>query len=148
MPPRVAVHIARLKPRASVERETGDGLPNLGVGSLSVAKSVVMSGDAVGFGPLGALAAELRAGKLALLRFDAPWMRLSYGLFHSRRRPLSRVAQLLLIQLRQVEDDIEAQGRRALARLGKPRSKRAAKTTAKRQPARKGVKRSVRAKSR
>jgi DNA-binding transcriptional LysR family regulator len=148
MPPRVAVHIARLKPRASVERETGDGLPNLAVGSLSVSKSVVLSGDAVGFGPLGALAAELRAGKLALLRFDAPWLRLSYGLFHARRRPLSRVAQLLLIQLRQVEDDIEAQGRRALARLEKPRPARAAKTAAKRKPARKGARRKARATAR
>ena len=149
MPPRVTVHIARLRPRANVERETGDGLPNLAVGSLSVAKSVVMSGDTVGYGPLGAMAAELRAGKLALLRFDAPWMRLSYGLFHSRKRPLSRVAQLLLIQLRQVEDDIEARGRRALARLEKPRPGRAAKKPAQRKPARRtGAKRSPRAKSR
>ena len=63
--------------------------------------------------------------KIFLLPFTAPWLQLSYGLFYTRKRPLSRVAQLFMTQLRQVEVVLQAREQRALARLdGKKRTRR------------------------
>jgi hypothetical protein len=75
---------------------------------------------------LGALEQELRSKQVALLPFAAPWLHLSYGLFYTRKRPLSRVAQLFMTQLRQVEVIVQTREQRALARLeGKTRPRRA-----------------------
>ncbi len=76
-----------------------------------------MAGDAVGLAPLVALEQDIRTREIALLPFTAPWLQLSYGLFYTRKRPLSRVAQLFMTQLRQVEVVLQAREQRALARL-------------------------------
>jgi len=51
------------------------------------------------------------------LPFTAPWLQLTYGLFYTRKKPLSRVAQLFMTQLRQVEAGLQAREQRALSRL-------------------------------
>jgi DNA-binding transcriptional LysR family regulator len=117
LPQRIAGHIGKLMPHARIDRDTGDLTPNLLVNNFSVARSVVAGGDAVGIAPLVALEADLRARKVALLRYSAPWLHLSYGLFYSRKRALSRVAQLFMTQLRRVETELQAREQRALARL-------------------------------
>jgi hypothetical protein len=97
------------------------------VDSFAVARNAVMAGDAVGLAPLVALEQDLRARQIALLPFTAPWLQLSYGLFYTRKRPLSRVAQLFMTQLRQAEVVLQAREQRALARLeGKRRARRSA----------------------
>jgi hypothetical protein len=85
--------------------------------SFAVVKAAVLAGDAIGLAPLTAIEPELRSGKLALIPFDAPWLHMSYGLFYSRKRSLSRAAQLFVTQLRQVETSIQAREHRALARV-------------------------------
>ncbi len=77
----------------------------------------MQAGDAIGLAPLSAIEAELRAGKLALVPFDAPWLHMSYGLFYPRKKSLSRAAQLFVTQLRQVETTIQEREQRALARM-------------------------------
>jgi len=135
LPQRIAVQVAKSMPNAKVDRETGDLTPGLMLDSFAVARNVVLSGDAVGIAPLSAIEADLRARRLALVRFDAPWMHLSYGLFYSRKKSLSRVAQLFVTQLRQVETAIQAREQRSLARMGtrkrgrKPARKAAAPST-------------------
>ena len=97
------------------------------VDSFAVARNAVMAGDAVGLAPLVALEQDLRTREISLLPFTAPWLQLSYGLFYTRKRPLSRVAQLFMTQLRQVEVVLQAREQRALVRLdGKKRTRRAA----------------------
>ena len=116
LPQRMAVHLGKVAARARVDRETGDLTPSLMVDSFAVARNAVMAGDAVGL-----------AREISLLPFTAPWLQLSYGLFYSRKRPLSRVAQLFMTQLRQVEVVLQAREQRALARLnGKKRTRRSA----------------------
>jgi hypothetical protein len=86
----------------------------------------VLSGDAIGLAPLTAIENELRAGKLALVPFDAPWLHLSYGLFYLRKKSLSRAAQLFVTQLRQVETALQVREQRAVGRMnlkGKGKSK-------------------------
>jgi len=143
LPQRIAVHVAKSVPNARVDRESGDLTPGLMLDSFTVARNVVLSGDSVGIAPYSAIEPDLRSRRIALIRFDAPWMHLSYGLFYPRKRSLSRVAQLFVTQLRQVEAAIQAREQRSLARLHlRKRGRRtlarkaAAPTASKRRPAR------------
>ncbi len=124
VPQRIAVHVAKSMPLAKVDRDTGDLSPNLMLDSFAVAKAAVMAGDAVGIAPLTAIEAELRAGKVALVPYDAPWLHLSYGLFYLRKKSLSRAAQLFVTQLRQVETALQVREQRAVARITPKRKAR------------------------
>ena len=127
LPQRIAVHLGKAATHARIDRETGDLTPSLMVDSFTVVRNAVLAGDAVGLAPLVALEHDVRAKQIFLLPFTAPWLQLSYGLFYTRKRPLSRVAQLFMTQLRQVEVDLQAREQRALARLaGKKRARRSA----------------------
>src|SRR5512141_842518 len=131
LPQRIAVHVSKSMPNARVDRETGDLTPGLMVDSYSVARSVVLAGDAVGIAPWSAIESDVRAERLAPIRFEAPWMHLSYGLFYPRKKALSRVAQLFVTQLRQVEADIQAREQRSLARLtGRKRTRKSTRKAA------------------
>jgi len=136
LPQRIAGHIAKSVPQARIDRETCDLIPNLMLDAFAVARHLVLGGDAVGLAPLGALENDLRARKLVLIPFTAPWLHLNYGLFYLRKRALSRVAQLFMTQLRQVEATIQASEQRALARLDVRRRPRRSTTrkTASRPP--------------
>jgi LysR family nitrogen assimilation transcriptional regulator len=126
LPQRIASHIAKAVPHANVDRETGDLTPGLALDTFAVARNVVLAGDAVGIAPLSMVEADVRAQRLALIRYDAPWMHLGYGLFYLRKQALSRVAQLFVTQLRQVAAEIQAREQRALARMkGRKRSRKA-----------------------
>lgn len=129
IPQRIAVHVAKSMPLAKVDRDTGDLSPNLMLDSFAVAKAAVLAGDAIGLAPLTAIEAELRAGKIALVPFDAPWLHMSYGLFYLRKKSLSRAAQLFVTQLRQVETALQVREQRAVARMSPKRKAR--KSTAK-----------------
>lgn len=134
VPQRIAVHIAKSVPLAKVDRETGDLTPNLMLDSFAVARAAVLAGDAIALAPLTAIETELRAGRIALVPFEAPWMHMSYGLFYPRKNSLSRAAQLFVTQLRQVETGIQEREQRALARMDVKRRPRKSRSRA--QPAR------------
>lgn len=124
LPQRMAVHLGKGAAQARIDRDTGDLRPSLMVESFAVAREVVLAGDAVGIAPLGALTHELRTKQVVLLPFAAPWLQTNYGVFHPRKRPLSRVAHVFVTQLRQVALMLQAREQRALARLeGIPRSR-------------------------
>jgi len=149
VPQRIAVHVAKSMPLAKVDRDTGDLSPSLMLDSFAVAKAAVLSGDAIGLAPLTAIESELRAGKLALVPFDAPWLHMSYGLFYQRKRSLSRAAQLFVTQLRQVETALQVREQRAVARVsftGKSTKAKSRKTgTRKARPRTAATRRSPRA---
>lgn len=126
VPQRIAVHIAKSMPLAKVDRDTGDLSPTLMLDSFSVAMAAVLAGNAIALAPMTAIDADLRARRVSLLPYDAPWMHMSYGLFYPRKRSLSRAAQLFVTQLRQVETMIQEREQRALARMNVERSSRKA----------------------
>jgi len=132
IPQRIAVHIAKSMPHAKVDRDTGDLSPSLMLDSFAVAKAAVLAGDAIGLAPLTAIEPELRAGKIALVPFDAPWLHMSYGLFYARKRSLSRAAQLFVTQLRQVETILQMREQRAVARMKVKRRTRKASAKSRR----------------
>jgi DNA-binding transcriptional LysR family regulator len=120
------VHLAGAQPQLRPDRATGDLLPALRIDDFSVAKFAVAAGDAVGLAPLPVIEADVRAGRLAAVSFEAPWFRASYGVFRARKRGLSRAAQLFVTQLRQVDVAIQARAARGAARrkTAKPRVRR------------------------
>jgi len=132
IPQRIAVHVAKSMPLAKVDRDTGDLSPNLMLDSFAAAKAAVLAGDAIGLAPLTAIEAELRAGKIALVPFDAPWLHMSYGLFYPRKKSLSRAAQLFVTQLRQVETALQVREQRAVARMSPKHKPRKAPAKARR----------------
>ena len=138
VPQRIAVHFAKSMPHAKVDRDTGDLSPSLMLDSFAVAKSAVLAGDAIGLSPLTAIENELRAGKIALVPFDAPWLHLSYGLFYPRKKSLSRAAQLFVTQLRQVETALQVREQRAVERMnlkGKGKTRKTASRKPRTRPA-------------
>lgn len=133
LPQRIAGHLAKVATHARIDRETGDLTPSLMVDSFSVAVKTVLAGDAVGVAPLVALEHDLRLQRVALLPFTTPWLHLSYGLFYTRKRALSRVAHLFMTQLRQVEAGIQEREQRALSRLeGQKKKSRSRRASARR----------------
>jgi len=132
LPQRMAVHVAKSMPQAKIDRDTGDLTPNLMLDAFSTVRNVVLAGDAVGIAPYSAIEPDLRSGRVRLIHFDAPWMHMSYGLFNLRKQALSRVGQLFVTQLRQVESGIQAREQRALVRLNvkKPRGRSASRAKA------------------
>ena len=135
LPQRIAGHLAKVATHSRVDRETGDLSPSLMVDSFSVAVKTVLAGDAVGLAPLVALEHDLRAQRVVLLPFTTAWLHLSYGLFYTRKRALSRVAQLFMTQLRQVEAGIQEREQRVLSRLeGQKKKAKTRRTNARRKP--------------
>jgi len=122
IPSRIAVHLLHVKSVGRRDRESGDLSPSITTDSHSVSRSAVIAGDAVGLAPLAAIDSDVRAKRVALVAFEAPWLQTSYGVFHSRKRTLSRVAQLFVSQLRQAETAMRVRERSAPSRLRARRS--------------------------
>lgn len=142
VPQRIAVHVAKSMPLAKIDRDTGDLNPNIMLDSFAVARAAIMAGNAISIAPLTAIENELRAGRLALIPYEAPWLHMSYGLFYPRKKSLSRAAQLFVTQLRQVETGIQEREQRAIARMSIKRRPR--KTTKRTQAPRAAARRRTR----
>jgi len=133
VPQRIALHFAGVQTQLRPDRATGDLLPALRSDDFSVVRFAVAAGDAVGLAPAPAIHDDIRSRKLAAVPFQAPWLRANYGVFRSRKRALSRVAQLFVTQLRQVDAAIQMRavrsGRGAARRkaAAKPRGRRKAR---------------------
>jgi len=117
VPPRIAAELTGQASSGRTDRESGDYLPGLDTESFAVARNIVLGSDAVGLAPLLVLERDLRAQRIALLPYTSPSLRLRIGVFHARKRPPSRVAQLFTTQLKQVEATLRGREQRALARI-------------------------------
>jgi len=125
--PFVGVHTRHLPQMADgtgrFDPETRDYLAPIRVGTIALIKQVVAGSDAVAGAPLALIAAEVKAGTVAVLPFHEPWMRTNYGIIYLKGRTLSPAAEAFVSHLRQVEDEIAqaAKGlRRALLREPTP----------------------------
>jgi DNA-binding transcriptional LysR family regulator len=117
VPKRIAAELTLMLSSVRIDRDTEDGLAGLDIEPFPIARNVVLASDAVGLAPLLALETDLRAQRIALLPFTSRWLRLRNGVFYARKRQPSRVAQLFVTQLRQVEATLQVREQRALARL-------------------------------
>jgi DNA-binding transcriptional LysR family regulator len=131
MPPRVAEDFLRIAKAGAIDPDSGDYLPPIKVDSISVAKDVVMRSDTVAVAPLAMISAELRAGRLAALPLQLPWMTTGYGFVYLRDRKLSPAAEALMAEVRRVEAEqfAEAKALAASFALDRPKPARRARPT-------------------
>ena len=106
LPARAAEMFYRLAPTGAIDPDTGDYLPPIKVDSVSLAKAVVLTSDAVALSPLGLIAAELEAGQLVALPFRQAWLHTNYGFVHLKDRALAPAAQAFMTEITAVEADL------------------------------------------
>lgn len=78
------------------------------VNSLSVAREIARSSDALFPGTASMFAADIALGRLEVLDFFIPAMRTTYSLLYPRGRSLSPAAQAFISALRDAEADLAA----------------------------------------
>ncbi len=76
------------------------------VGSFSSAKAVVMESLAICGGIPFQIEREIREGALAVIPFEAPWLRLNYGFMLKRGRTPSPAAVAFMDSVRRIESTI------------------------------------------
>jgi DNA-binding transcriptional LysR family regulator len=109
VPPRMAEVFPADTGRAfSRDSRTGDLVPRILVSDTSLARCVVRDSLAIGAATRSQIQEELDAGSLAVLPFDAPWLRLRYGFILPRGRWRSPAAERLMEEVRTIEAGISA----------------------------------------
>ena len=68
-------------------------IPSVGCESLSMMKTIVLESDAVGLLPLNVVLPEVELGKLFVLPFVEPWMKVNFGIVRLAHRSLSPLAE-------------------------------------------------------
>lgn len=108
----------------TVDHLTGDILPHVATTSLHAMKEIVKRTDGVAFCPRGPLEADLRSGRLVLLKssFDLPTT--AYGMATLLGRTQSRAALAFMQVLREVEHE-QVNGHGTTAAPVRQRRKRA-----------------------
>jgi DNA-binding transcriptional LysR family regulator len=109
MPARAAHDFYRLAQRGAIDPESGDYLPPVMVASVTLAKEVVLAGNAIGAAPRRLIARELAEGSLIELPVRLSWLHTAYGFVYLRDRMLSPAALALMAEVRTVEAEIVAE---------------------------------------
>jgi len=106
MPPRAGLMFYRLARTGTIDPDTGDYLPPIKIDTVTLAKSIVMSSDAVAIAPLPLLVHDIDAGRLATLPLDEPWLHTNYGFAWPKDRTLSPEAHAFMAEVRAVEAEL------------------------------------------
>lgn len=102
----------------AVDRAAGHFAPAVTAPSLSTSLRLALESDLIAVSPLGAVEAHLASGRLRLVRYAAPWMRLNYGFSWRRETGLSPVARMFMDCVREVEHDVRVRERELARRYG------------------------------
>jgi DNA-binding transcriptional LysR family regulator len=81
-------------------------IPAIHVETLQAAKDVVRESDAISAAPPILLADDVRAGRIGVVRYAAPWVRLNYGFIYLRDRMLSPAARAYMNEVRRIEAEV------------------------------------------
>jgi len=118
IPPRAAGPFVRHRAEGRLDDRTGWFSPAVVTSSLSVSLAVCAATSCLAVVPLNVAQPQLEAGKLALIRFRAPWLRMNYGFAWHRGEPPSSVAQRFM-DLAEAEDEkLQARERELSRRHG------------------------------
>lgn len=119
---RLGAALVKLGGRAgALDETTGDFVPAWEVDSVSAAKRMVATSDAVGAALLTQIERELEGGTLCLVPIHTPWLRLSYGFIRRRDIAVSPGALEFMAAVRTCEDTLvlhEAELLRRFSRAG------------------------------
>ena len=106
LPARAAEMFYRLAPTGAIDPDTGDYLPPIKVDSISLAKAVVLTSDAVALSALGLIAAEIETGQLVALPFRQPWLHTNYGFAYLKDRALAPSVLAFMVEVKAVEAEL------------------------------------------
>lgn len=90
------------------DKQTGDYIAPIRVGTIQLAKQIVSASDAIGAAPLALIADEVRTGRFVALPFQEPWMTTNYGVITLNHRSPSPAAKVFLSILQTVEGETVA----------------------------------------
>lgn len=85
------------------DEATDHFIPRIVASSLSTSLRLVMENDIVGIAPLSIADPYLRDGRLHLVRFNAPWMRLNYGFAWETGKALNPTTRDFMEEVRKTE---------------------------------------------
>ena len=103
IPARAAQMFYRLAKAGAIDPDTGDYLPPIKVDTIALARSVVLSSDAVGLAALSLIGADIVAGRVVTLPFRQPWLHTNYGFVYLKDRALPPAAQAFMGEVKAVE---------------------------------------------
>jgi DNA-binding transcriptional LysR family regulator len=99
----LAAVVGKSSALGNLDPVTGLFMPGILVNSLSLARQIAASSDALFAGTASMLASDFAAGRLVRLDFKIPIMRTHYGIIRRRDRTPSPALELFMKVLRQVE---------------------------------------------
>jgi len=108
IPKRAAQQFVQIAKVGRIDPDHGDYLPPIKVDSLSAARDVVLSSDAVATAPWALIAEDVRAGLLASLPLALPWLHTAYGFVYLAERALAPAALAYMEDVRAVEAQLAA----------------------------------------
>ncbi|MEJ2535134.1 MAG: LysR family transcriptional regulator [Gammaproteobacteria bacterium] len=102
----------------SVDRAAGHFVPAVTAPSLSTSLRLALESNLVAVSPLAAAESYLASGRLRLVRYAAPWMRLNYGFSWRRETTLTEAARIFMDCVREAEGDARVRARELARRYG------------------------------
>lgn len=103
----------------AVDHLTGDVLPHIATSSLCAMREIVRRTDGLALCPRQPLEADLRAGQLTLLDTDFELPTTNYGIATLSGRTLSHAAAEFIRAVREVEADINPEGKYARSHISR-----------------------------
>jgi len=94
-------------PAGKLDERTREFRPAILVDELDAARRIVRGSDALGAAMLTQLETDLERGSLAVLPFEAPWLRLQYGTILLRGPTPAPAVDAFLKGVRQAEHEVE-----------------------------------------
>ena len=117
---RVAEIFYRSAKVGMVDPDTGDYIPPIKLDTIALAKSVVLTSDAIGLATPQLIAAEIEAGQLVTLPFRPAWLRTKYGFTYLKDRSLAPAALAFMAEVRAVEAELVKWEQRTEQRPARP----------------------------
>lgn len=118
LPSRAPAYLGETGQAGGRDGATGRFMPAVSTPSLSAMVRCVLSTDMVGLMPLVLAEEHLERGALELVRFQAPWLRLNYGMAWNAARALPAPARRFMALLEAEEKTLQARERVLARRYG------------------------------
>jgi len=114
LPPRVVklfpgmTHISKL---------TGDLVPSVEIDNLAMASTIIEGSNAFGTATLVQIEPLLKSGRIEVLPYRRPWLKLDYGFIHLRHHRLSPAVELFMELARNIETELTKRNRELMKQI-------------------------------
>ncbi len=118
IPPRAVAPFLQGGAMGRLDEKTGWFTPSVVSTSLTASLGLCRATDGVAILPLGVAHPHLAAGEVAMVPFQAPWLRLNYGLAWRSGEPLTRAAQRFIELAEEEEASLQERERELAVHYG------------------------------